>query len=225
MIADRFRVPHAAHMLVPLPESVPALRAAAASDNLSDAWRAVAVPLAQHSRVSVAILGGGAKSIGLYAAGIAAYLGAATVHYVDVDVDAARCAIAARLGAQPLTVRQWSATPTRGYDIVVEATSTGRGLRHAIRATASGGVCTAVGYYVGVATGVPVMHMYATDITLRVGVSHARAVLPDVLDFVATTKFPAEQVTTMSVPWRDAPHAYTARTTKLVLHRPPIHHR
>ena len=63
------------------------------------------------------------------------------------------------------------------------------------------------------------MRMYATDATLRVGVSHARAVLPDVLDFVARTGFPAEQVTTLTADWDDAPTAYAARTTKLVLQR------
>ena len=63
------------------------------------------------------------------------------------------------------------------------------------------------------------MHMYATDATLRVGVSHARAVLPDLLAFVARTGFPAEQVTTLTAPWEEAPSAYATRTTKLVLQR------
>ena len=65
------------------------------------------------------------------------------------------------------------------------------------------------------------MHMYATDATLRVGVSHARAVLPDLLAFVARTGFPAEQVTTLTADWDDAPTAYAAHTTKLVLQRDP----
>ena len=39
MIADRVRVPYAEHMLVPVPAGVPALRVAAAGDNLADAWR------------------------------------------------------------------------------------------------------------------------------------------------------------------------------------------
>ncbi|MGY2009248.1 hypothetical protein ACW9HJ_17480 [Nocardia gipuzkoensis] len=38
---------------------------------------------------------------------------------------------------------------------------------------------------------------------------------------VRRTGFPAEQVTTLLADWEDAP-AYTARTTKLVLHRPPV---
>ena len=66
------------------------------------------------------------------------------------------------------------------------------------------------------------MHMYATDATLRVGVSHARAVLPDLLAFVARTRYPAEQVTTLTAHWDDAPTAYATRTTKLVLQRDAV---
>ncbi|MBB2740601.1 UNVERIFIED_ORG: threonine dehydrogenase-like Zn-dependent dehydrogenase [Microbispora rosea subsp. rosea] len=159
-------------------------------------------------------LGGGAKSIGLYAAGLAAAHGAATVHYLDDDPH--RREIAESLGAE--------ARPLEGatggvYDVVVEATSRAPGLRRALAATAPGGICTAVGYYLASGTRVPLMCMYATDVTLRVGVSHARAALPDLLDFVHRTGFPAERVTTLLADWDDAPAAYTAKTTKLVLRR------
>ena len=52
--------------------------------------------------------------------------------------------------------------------------------------------------------------------------SHVRPELPELLAFVATTGFPAELVTTVTADWDEAPQAYTARTTKLVLHRPPL---
>jgi hypothetical protein len=66
------------------------------------------------------------------------------------------------------------------------------------------------------------MHMYATDATLRIGVSHARAVLPDLLAFIERTGYAAERVTTLTADWNDAPSAYAARTTKVVLHRDPL---
>ncbi len=44
MIADSLRIPFAEHMLVKVPEGLD-LRVPAASDNLTDAWRAVAPPL------------------------------------------------------------------------------------------------------------------------------------------------------------------------------------
>ena len=218
MITDEFRVPFAEHMLVPVPASIPAERVAAASDNLADAWRAIVPPLSAREGGSVLILGGGAKSIGLYAAGLAVAHGAAIVDYLDKD--AKRCSIAESFGARAQT---WTnrCQPRRqhGYDVVVEATSRSTGLRHAVRALAPGGVCTPVGYYLATGTRVPLMHMYATDATLRLGVSHARAILPSLLDFLNRTGFPAERVTTRTAAWDEAPDAYNSRTTKLVLRR------
>jgi alcohol dehydrogenase len=161
----------------------------------------------------VLILGGGAKSIGLYAAGLAVAHGAAIVDYLDDDAE--RRAIAESFGARTRT----NGRHPRGYDIVVEATSRASGLRRALRALAPGGVCTAVGYYFATGTRVPLMHMYATDATLRLGVSHARTTLPSLLDFLHRTGFPAERVTTHTAAWDDAPDAYATRATKLVLRR------
>jgi threonine dehydrogenase-like Zn-dependent dehydrogenase len=215
MVSDELRVPFADHMLVAVPADVPALRVAAASDNLADAWRSVVAPLHERPGGSVCVIGGGAKSIGLYAAGLAVAHGAGTVDYVDDDPE--RRLIAEAFGAhtRPASAR----SRTSAYDIVVEASSRAAGLRRAIRSLAPGGICTAVGYYLATGTRVPLMHMYATDATLRLGVSHARAVLPDVLAFIARSGFPAEQVTTLTADWDDAPAAYAARTTKVVLQR------
>lgn len=91
-----------------------------------------------------------------------------------------------------------------------------------MRALRPGGVCTGTGYYLAPGTKVPVMDMYATSATLNVGVSHVRPVLPELLEFVATSGFPAERITTLLAEWDDAPEAYAARTPKLVLHRPPL---
>lgn len=211
MVADKLRVPYADHMLVPVPPEVPPERVAAGSDNLADAWRSVVPPLHERPGARVLIVGGGARSIGLYAAGLAAAHGASEVDYVDEDPR--RRAIGDSLGARTVS------KPSGVYDIAVEASSRAAGLRLALRALAPGGVCTAVGYYLASGTRVPLMRMYATDATLRLGVSHARAVLPDLLAFVARTGFPAERVTTLTADWDDAPRAYTARTTKLVLQR------
>jgi alcohol dehydrogenase len=214
MIADEIRVPYADHMLVTVPAGIPALRVAAASDNIADAWRSVVPPLATRPDRSVLILGGGAKSIGLYAAGLAVAHGARSVDYVDDDLS--RRDIAESLGARTPT------TVSAGYDVVVEATSRTSGLRRALRALAPGGICTAVGYYFATGTRLPLMRMYTTDATLRVGVSHARAVLPELLDFIGRTQFPAERVTTVTADWEDAPAAYATKTTKVVVHRDPL---
>jgi threonine dehydrogenase-like Zn-dependent dehydrogenase len=136
------------------------------------------------------------------------------VDYLDADPQ--RRQIAETFGAR---------TPSRPeglYDVAVEATSRAAGIRRAVRALAPGGVCTAVGYYVATGTRVPLMHMYATDATLHLGVSHPRAVLPELLDFVSRTGFPAERVATLTADWDDAPTAYKARAVKVVLRRDPL---
>lgn len=216
MAADLVRVPFAEHMLVGVPEGVPADRVAAASDNLADGWRAVVAPLSQRPEGRVLVLGGGAKSIGLYAAGLAVAHGAAVVEYVDQEPG--RRAIAESFGAR---TRRPGDPAVSGYDIVVEATSTASGLRRALRALAPGGICTAVGYYMASGTSLPLMRMFVTDTTLRIGVSHARASLPALLQFIADSGFAAERVTTLTAGWDDAPTAYLAKTTKVVLARPP----
>jgi alcohol dehydrogenase len=63
------------------------------------------------------------------------------------------------------------------------------------------------------------MQMYVNDATLRVGVSHPRADLPQVIALVASGKFDSQKVTTLVADWEDAPDAYMTRTTKVVLRR------
>ena len=225
MVADSLRVPYADHMLVRVPEGVDPLRVAAASDNLADAWRAVVPALRERPGGSVLVIGGGAQSIGLYAAGLAVRHGAAVVDYVDDRF--ARLDVAHAFGATAHEVAKSRKGPTldrfsTSYDVVVEASSQASGLRQAIRALKPGGVCTATGYYLATGTRVPIMSMYATSATLRVGISHVRPVLPELLDFIATTGFPAEEVTSLLADWDNAPTAYAAHTTKLVLHRAPL---
>jgi threonine dehydrogenase-like Zn-dependent dehydrogenase len=133
MIADEIRVPFADHMLVPVPDGVPPVRVAAASDNLADAWRSVVPPLAEREGAWVLILGGGAKSIGLYAAGLAVAHGASVVDYLDDHPERRRIAESFGARARPRSdLKQDRRGPARGrgYDVVVEATSRASGLRH-----------------------------------------------------------------------------------------------
>jgi alcohol dehydrogenase len=102
-LSDVVLVPYAEHMLVPLPDGLAPAAVASASDNISDAWRAVAPALADEPGAPVLVVGGASSgSIGLYAAALALVLGAASVTYVDAD--AARRATAESLGAETLAL-------------------------------------------------------------------------------------------------------------------------
>jgi threonine dehydrogenase-like Zn-dependent dehydrogenase len=225
VVADSVRIPYAEHMLVRVPDGVGPLRVASASDNMSDAWRAVVPPLRDRPGGSVLVIGGGAQSIGLYAAGLAVAHDASVVDYFDDRK--ARLDVAEGLGARTHKLGSSSRKSLQSavrnhYDIAVEASSRAEGLAAAVRALRPGGVCTGTGYYLAPCTKVPVMDMYATSATLRVGVSNVRPVLPDLLAFIAEHDFAAEQVTSLVRDWEDAPEAYAAHTTKLVLHRDPL---
>ena len=83
------------------------------------------------------------------------------------------------------------------YRVAVEASSTAAGIRYALRSLAPGGICTAVGFYFARSTGLPLMQMYANSTTLHVGVSHARAGIPHVIDLVAKGVFDPLAVATV----------------------------
>jgi alcohol dehydrogenase len=187
----------------------------------------VGLPLATRPEAPVLIVGGGAKSIGLYAAGIATALGSSRVDYLDTSKT--RLDLAAQIGANPIAVAKTSAwfrrgTPplAEGYPITVDASSTTAGLNYALCALATGGTCTAVGFYLRRGTPLPLWKMYMKSASLRVGVSNPRADLPAVLPLVAARRFEPGKLNTTIAEWDDAPRALLDRSTKVVVRRPPL---
>lgn len=223
-VSDLLRVPYADAMLVPVPESIDPLKLASASDNLPDAWRAVQPPLERYPGAPLLVIGGAARSIGLYAVGLAIALGSSRVDYLDHCSE--RLRIAESMGGRAIEVRpsaKWfnkNAPRVHGeFPVAVEASSTGTGLRYAMRSLAPGGICTAVGYYMSKSTGLPLLQMYANSVTFRIGVSHPRPDLPQVVDFIAKGRFDPRMVTTVLADWDEAPEAFATRTTKVVVCR------
>lgn len=221
MASDFFRVPHANHMLVRVPDGLDPLRAFSAGDNLGGGWQYTVPHLRERPNATVLVVGGEAPSTGLYAAGVAAAHGA-KVDYLDSSDR--RLEIAESLGARaherPHRIR--FPKPVDSYDIVVEASSTPAGVRYAIHSTAPGGVCTAAGFYLTAKTGIPLNHMYLNDITLRSSLIQARPHMSELLGWVRDNDFPAEKVITKIEDFDDAPEVYGKPATKLVLCRPPL---
>jgi threonine dehydrogenase-like Zn-dependent dehydrogenase len=230
MVSDVLRVPWADSMLVAVPPAVDPLAVASASDNLCDGYRTVAHHLRRSPGAPVLVVGGGAKSIGLYAAGIAHALGSCRVDYVDTCP--VRLQMASQLGANPVE-RAQSARWFRagepllagGYPIAVDASSTTSGLAYALAALAPGGTCTGVGFYVRQGTPLPLWNMYLKSATLHVGVANARADLPALLDLLQQGNFDPTIVTSLVAAWDDAPSALLERSTKVVLRREPLSQR
>ena len=182
-LADVLRVPFADAMLVPLPAGAQPEALASVADNVADGYRAVAGPLAAAPGEEVLIVGGWARSVGLYAAACALALGASRV--VFADTDPSRLERAAALGAEPLEVAAgaWPAKLGR-FPITVDASGDHAGLHAALRSTAPDGVCTSVAIYFEPLTPVPLLELYTRGCTLHTGRVHARSVIPEVLALV-----------------------------------------
>jgi alcohol dehydrogenase len=137
---DLVLVPFAA-ALVPVPEGVDPVAVASASDNLTDAYRAVEPTLRARPGADVLVLGG-TGSIGFYCVAWARFLGAARLDYFDTRDDPA---LAARLGATVIT--ELPDHDTDGYDLVIDAAADAQVLARGLRLLAPGGHCHSVGIY------------------------------------------------------------------------------
>src|SRR5438128_8118936 len=164
-LSDLICVPDAEHMLVPLPQGLHPVALASASDNLSDAWRAVAPGLAAEPGPAVPVLGGASSgSIGLYAVALALALDASRVVYVDADEGRRRTA--EELGAEALAHAPKRLGP---FPIMVDSSAQAEGLAVALRSTAPGGTCTSTAIYFGEQPSLPLLEMYTKGITFKTG--------------------------------------------------------
>jgi len=215
-LSDAVAVPYAEHMLVPVPSGVDPTAVASASDNLSDAWRAVGPQLAREPGGEVLVVGGaGPGSIGLYAAGLAVALGSAWVLYVDPDEERRRTAGA--LGAQTMAELPHRLGP---FPITVDASADPEGLALALRSTGPDGICTSTAIYFGEQPTLPLLEMYTKGITFATGRANAREAMPHVLALAASGALKPERVTTRVVAWDQAADALLAGDwTKLVIRR------
>ena len=214
--ADLVCVPYAEHMLVPLPGGLRPAAVASASDNISDAWRAIAPALEDEPGGAVLVVGGASSgSIGLYAVGLAVALGAESVTYVDAD--RTRRETAESLGARTL-----AETPQRlgPFPVTVDASADPDGLALALRSTAPDGTCTSTAIYFGEQPSLPLLEMYTKCTTFKTGRAHARPAMPHVLELAASGAIEPERVTTRTVAWSDAADALLERDwCKLVFER------
>jgi len=213
MFSELLRVPFADAMLLAAPRDVDPLSIASASDNLPDAWRTVAPHLSALPGAEVLVMGGGARSISLYAVGLARALGAKAVTYLDSDPG--RLAVASDLGAEVIEgppPRQME----RRYPIVLDGGASRETLACACRSTAPGGSCTHIGILYEPDTPVPLLQMYVTGVHLHVGRVMARADMPAVLELVTAGGFDPSRVTDRVLSFSDAQTALLEPHTKLV---------
>lgn len=227
MVSDVVRVPYADAMLVRVPNSVEPLAAASVSDNMTDAYRAVGPLLAKHPGAPVLIVAGAAHSIGLYAAAMAVALGSTRVDYLDSRRE--RLEAAQRVGANPveLSLRdRWFGRGQRvhaeGYPISVDASGSIAGLNHALHALTPGGTCTALAFYLFKYTPLSLWRAYLNTCTVQLGVAHARAHIPAVLELLERRAFDPLALKPLIGSWSDADRILLERATKVIVRRPKL---
>lgn len=226
-VSDLLRVPFADSMLIELPSDLNPYHCSSLSDNIADAYRTVGPQLKKVPNAPVLIMGGAARSIGLYAASLAVALGASRVDYVDVSDT--RLALAQKVGANPVKISTGTSLKKLatsllkgGYPITVDASGSVEKLNFAIRMLSCGGTCTSTAFYFKKESPLPLWEMYSKSANFHIGLSHPRRDIPEILPILQSGKFKPQQITTLMASWNDAPQAYLEKTTKLVLRRDPL---
>jgi alcohol dehydrogenase len=186
------------------------------ADNAADGWRAIDENLVDPSTSRVLIIGGGLRSIGLYAVAAARALGVAEVHYVDRNPD--RLSRADRLGAT--TLERSRVKRLGAFDLTIDASQSEEGLLSALASTRRGGTCQCVSLYYQDKFALPLIQMYADGVTFRIGRANVRPAIPKVLAAIATGKMRADLVISQVASWADAISALLGGTTsKMVITR------
>jgi threonine dehydrogenase-like Zn-dependent dehydrogenase len=211
-LSDSVNIPYADAMLVPIPEGIEPAAVASVSDNVPDAWRAVAPQLEAEPGVDVLVCGG-AGSIALYAVAIAVALGAGRVDFAGGEP--ADRAQAEKLGANLLEEE----FPRRlgPYPVTVDFSGTHEGLACALRSTAPDGTCTINAIYFEPETPLPMLEMYTSGITVHTGRVHARPLMEPILDLVRAGKLRPQDITRETATWDDAAEAVAGHSGKLVI--------
>src|SRR5439155_5779705 len=208
--AEQLAVPYADAMLVALPDGVDPVLAASVAYNICDAYRHVAPPLprllSENPDGAVLILAATRRrfffspSLPLYTGLIARAYGAHDVHVADARPGVREHA--GRLGLDalhPRELRKLDRAP-----LVIDVS--GGDLHLALARTAPDGVCTSSGSLHRSAR-IPALRMYGRNVTLHFGRTHARALIPAVLELLAAGRLDPRPVITNVAPLEDAPRA------------------
>ena len=194
--ADLIRVPFADNMLLKLPKDLPAEWFTSVTDNVADAYRAVA-PFIQKGGPSRVLVIGNHDSIPLYAVAFAKALSAEKITFCTQSEKAA--VNAAQMGAAIDKVSDWPAR-VASHDVVVCASQEPAALVTALRSTAAQGHCTCVGILNGDVE-FPIREMYMRGIHFHTGRVNGAAVHKEAVDWITSGLIRPFDVDTAVVPW------------------------
>jgi alcohol dehydrogenase len=214
---DVVRVPWASYSLTPVSEQVPSEIAVSCSDQMVDAYHAVAPTLQSEPGAHVLVVGG-TLSLGLWTVMFAAALGAGEVVYADSDPAAAE--LAATLGATRTVVGPIPDRVDGEFQLSVDVGGDPeRTLGCAFRSVAPGGTIVGRCVYFGDPP-LPYWDMYRTDARFVTSLPHATPYVAEVLDLLRTGAADPRGVLTTGLAYEDAPEILLDGPRKPVFVRP-----
>lgn len=217
-MSDILKIPFANKMLIPIPEGLNIEGLGSASDNLPDAWSRVAPFLLNKPNQKVLIIGGTAKSVGLYASAFAVKMHAKQVDYIDTSKE--RIDIARKIGAN-VTHKNFQ-EHSESYDLIVNASSLTKAIDYGMNHLKPGGILSSAMIYLNKKINIPYFQMYAKNLTLKTGLANPMSDIPQMLNFINENNIQPEIVTTHLGNWENAATDLLKQTTKVIIKRNPI---
>jgi alcohol dehydrogenase len=215
-MSDYIKIPFADAMLLIIPDSINPVHLASLSDNIPDAYRHLK-DIEVNPNQRVLIVGGKAKSVGLYSLLLAKALKVADIDYVDNNKE--RLGIAENLKAN--NVYESHDQITNKYDLVIDASASEKGLATAMKAVRNFGTISSSGIYIK-KTRLSLIDMYGKGVNFKIGFANARSDAPKVLKLLERVQIPFELVTTCEDDWKNAENAFLTETTKVIVKRERI---
>jgi alcohol dehydrogenase len=212
-MSDFIKVPYADSMLLKIPKHIDPVHLASLSDNIPDAYRHVAA-LAENPNQSVLVISGKAKSVGIYAVLLAKYLGVTAIDYVDNNQE--RLSVAKNAGANK--VYESFTQLHRKYDVVIDASSTTKGLETAFKSVRNYGTVTSSGIYIKKPQ-ISLINMYGKGVNFKIGLANARTDAEKILELMDNKSIDFALATTKLDTWDNAIDALLTNTTKVIVTR------
>jgi threonine dehydrogenase-like Zn-dependent dehydrogenase len=206
--AELVRVPHADATLVAIDDDLPADLALLLADVMPTGWHVARLGAVSAGDVVVVL---GCGPVGLAAIVAAREQGAERVFAVDAIAE--RLVLAARFGAEPLTLGDdvalaiREATDGRGADAVLEVVGSPEASRLAFDLVRPGGVVAIAGVHHESRFAFSPLEAYDKNLTLRIGRCPARSHMEELLPLVRRRADLASMVT-HRLPLADGPAAY-----------------
>lgn len=215
-MSDFIKVPFADAMLLKIPKHLDPIHLASLSDNIPDAYRHLK-DIETNPNQKVLIVAGKAKSVGIYALMIAKALGVAEIDYVDNNKE--RLAIAHKLNANNVYE---SFQQIKGkYDLVIDTSSTSKGLEIVLQSVRNFGTISSSGIYIQ-KKNLSLIEMYAKGVTFKIGLANSRTDAENILNLLEKTEIPFELATTKLGNWENAEEGFLTETTKVIVKRERI---